>query len=162
LPALEHDGVQMRLILGAAYGETAPVRTFSEMFYGDVILRPGAMLPMPDDHEDRGLYVSEGAVTIAGQDFEAGRMMVFRPGDRITVRAGAAGARIMILGGETLSGPRYISWNFVASSVERIEQAKADWRAGKWEDGRFTLPPDDKDEFIPLPDEAPNARPRKA
>jgi redox-sensitive bicupin YhaK (pirin superfamily) len=117
---------------------------------------------MPDDHEDRGLYVSEGAVTIAGQDFEAGRMMVFRPGDRITVQAGGKGARLMILGGETLNGPRYIWWNFVASSVERIDQAKADWRAGKWEDGRFALPPDDKNEFIPLPDEGPNDKPRSS
>jgi hypothetical protein len=68
----------------------------------------------------------------------------------------------MILGGETLNGPRYIWWNFVASSVERIDQAKADWRAGKWEDGRFALPPDDKNEFIPLPDEGPNDKPRSS
>ncbi|MBK0399050.1 pirin family protein [Limibaculum sp. M0105] len=162
LPELENEGVEMRLILGSAYGERAPVRMFSEMFYGDVVMQPGAMLPMPDDHEDRGLYVSDGSITIAGQDFEAGRMMVFRPGDPITVKAGPAGARIMILGGETLPGPRYIWWNFVASSIERIEEAKADWRAGKWEDGRFTLPPDDKDEFIAMPEDPPNTRPRKA
>jgi redox-sensitive bicupin YhaK (pirin superfamily) len=162
LPDIENQGVAMRLILGSAYGETAPARTFSEMFYADVVMQPGALLPMPDDHEDRGLYVSEGAVTIAGQDFEAGRMMVFRPGDRITVQAGGKGARLMILGGETLNGPRYIWWNFVASSVERIDQAKADWRAGKWEDGRFALPPDDKNEFIPLPDEGPNEKPRSS
>jgi redox-sensitive bicupin YhaK (pirin superfamily) len=162
LPDIENQGVAMRLILGSAYGETAPARTFSEMFYADVVMQPGALLPMPDDHEDRGLYVSEGAVTIAGQDFEAGRMMVFRPGDRITVQAGGKGARLMILGGETLNGPRYIWWNFVASSVERIDQAKADWRAGKWEDGRFALPPDDKNEFIPLPDEGPNDKPRSS
>lgn len=162
LPLLTHDGVHMRLILGATYGETAPVGMFSEMFYADVTMQPSARLPMPDDHEDRGLYVSEGSVSVAGQDFEASRMMVFRPGDRITVKAGPSGARIMILGGETLPGPRYIWWNFVASSIDRIEQAKTDWRAGKWEDGRFALPPDDNGEFVPLPDEPPNARPRKA
>jgi redox-sensitive bicupin YhaK (pirin superfamily) len=162
LPELENKGVKLRLILGSAYGEKAPVRTFSEMFYGDVVMQAGGMLPMPDDHEDRGVYISEGSVEIAGQEFEAGRMMVFRPGDRITVTAGSAGARIMILGGETLSGPRYIWWNFVASSVERIEEAKVEWRAGKWEDGRFALPPDDRDEFIPLPNDLPNAKPRKA
>jgi redox-sensitive bicupin YhaK (pirin superfamily) len=152
LPCLDNDGVQMRLILGSAYGEAAPVKMFSDMFYADVALEPTAMLPMPDDHEDRGLYVTEGEVDIAGQSFEAGRMLVFRPGDAITVKAGEQGARIMILGGETLNGPRYIWWNFVASSEERIEVAKADWRAGKWEDGRFALPPDDRDEFIPLPE----------
>ena len=79
-------------------------------------------------------------------------MMVFRPGDRITVEAGERGARLMLLGGATLPGPRYIWWNFVASSRERIEQAKADWRAGKWGEGRFDLPVDDRDEHIPLPD----------
>jgi hypothetical protein len=151
LPTLDNDGVRLRLILGSAYGETAPVTMFSEMFYADVVMQQGAVLPMPRDHEDRGLYVSEGAVEIAGRRFAAGRMMVFRPGDAITVKAGGEGARVMILGGETLSGPRYIWWNFVASSAERIEQAKADWRAGKWQDGRFALPPDDRDEFIPLP-----------
>lgn len=161
LPELSNEGVHMRLILGSAYGERAPVRVFSEMFYADVIMEPGTILPMPDDHEDRALYVSAGSVVIAGQTFESGRMMVFRPGDHIAVKSGTEGARVMTLGGETFSGPRYIWWNFVASSNERIEQAKADWRAGKGADGRFVLPPDDKDEFIPLPDDLPNVRPRK-
>ena len=159
LPVLENEGVHMRLILGRAYGETAPVRMFSDMFYGDALMDAGAALPLPHDHEDRGVYVTEGEIIVAGQSFPAGRMMVFRPGDRITVEAGEQGARIMILGGETLGGPRYIWWNFVASSRERIEQAKEDWRAGKWEGGRFALPPDDKDEFIPLPGEGPNGQP---
>lgn len=79
-------------------------------------------------------------------------MMVFRPGDRITVAAGERGARLMILGGATLSEPRYIWWNFVASSKERIEAAKAEWRAEKWGEGRFNLPSEDRDEYIPLPD----------
>lgn len=153
LPVLENEGVHMRLILGRAYGETAPAKMFSDMFYGDVVMEAGSALPLPDDHEDRGIYVTEGEIIIAGQNFPAGRMMVFRPGDKISVKAGEQGARIMILGGETLGGPRYIWWNFVASSQERIEQAKEDWRDGKWEDGRFALPPDDREEFIPLPDE---------
>ena len=80
--------------------------------------------PLPDDHEDRGLYITEGTVEIAGERFEAGRMMVFRPGDRITIKAGAEGARLMALGGATMGGPRFIWWNFVASSRERIESAK--------------------------------------
>ena len=86
LPTLDNDGVKMRLILGDAYGERAPVKMFSEMFYADVVMDAGAHLPMPDNHEDRGLYVTEGEIQIAGQAFEAGRMMVFRPGDAITVR----------------------------------------------------------------------------
>ena len=150
LPVIEAEGKSVRLILGSAYGEKAPVRTFSDMFYGDVVLEAGAAIPMPDDHEDRGVYVIGGTVEIAGDQFETGQMMVFRPGDAITVKA-VTGARLMILGGETLNGPRHIWWNFVASSKEKIEAAKEAWRAGDWEHGRFQLPPNDMDEFIPLP-----------
>jgi len=151
LPVIEGEGKQVRLILGEAWGQRAPVRTFSEMFYADAVLQPSARLPMPDNHEDRGLYVVEGAIAVAGENFEAGRMMIFRPGDAITLTAGAHGARLMLLGGETFSGPRYIWWNFVASSEERIEEAKQAWARGDRQDGRFRLPPDDRDEFIPLP-----------
>ncbi len=152
LPLIESDGVSARLILGNAYGETAPATLFSETFYLDVTLRAGARFPLPEDHEDRGLYITEGSVSIAGQTFEAGRMMVFRPGDAITVAAGEQGARLMALGGATLNGPRYVWWNFVASSRERIETAKDEWRAAHWGKGLFDLPQDDRDEFIPLPD----------
>lgn len=152
LPFFEDGGSQVRLILGNAWGERAPVKTFTDMFYADVVLTAGAKLPLPDNHEDRGVYVVEGSISIAGEIFEAGRMMVFRPGDRITLVAGETGARLMALGGETLNGPRYISWNFVASSPEKIEAAKEAWRQGDWEHGRFHLPPGDEKEFIPLPD----------
>ncbi|MEJ6401632.1 pirin family protein [Yoonia sp. 2307UL14-13] len=152
LPLITGEGKEVRLVLGHAYGERAPVETPSEMFYLDAQLQPGASLPMPDDHEDRGAYVLEGTVTIAGQDFPAGQMMVFRPGDRINMKAGPEGARVMLLGGATLEGDRYIWWNFVASSRERIEEAKEAWRAGDWQNGRFQLPPGDDQEFIPLPD----------
>ena len=152
LPMIEGEGKSVRLILGDAYGERAPVHTPSEMFYADAVLEVGAAIPLPDNHEDRGVYVVEGAVTIAGQDYPAGQMMVFRPGDKITVTAGPAGARLMLLGGATLEGPRYIWWNFVASSKERIEAAKEAWRAEDWAHGRFQLPPGDEDEHIPLPD----------
>lgn len=151
LPLLEGEGKEVRLILGDAWGARAPVTMLSETFYADVVLQPGAKLPMPDNHEDRGLYVVQGAVEIAGDVFEPGQMMVFRPGDAITVTAGPQGARLMALGGATLNGPRYISWNFVSSSKEKIEAAKADWSAGDWADGRFQLPPGDTEEFIPLP-----------
>jgi redox-sensitive bicupin YhaK (pirin superfamily) len=152
LPVIESDGVNVRLILGRAYGKTAPVSIFSDTFYADVALEPRARLPLPEDHEDRGLYIVEGSSSIAGQQFEAGRMMVFRPKDAITVAAGPNGARLIALGGATLGGPRYIWWNFVASSRERIEAAKAEWRAANWGKGRFDLPVDDRDEHIPLPD----------
>ena len=152
LPVIEAEGVRATLILGRAYGETAPATLSSETFYLDVTLAPRARLPLPDDHEDRGLYVTEGAITVAGQDFPAGQMLVFHPGDRITVGAGPGGARLMLLGGATLNGPRYIWWNFVASSRERIEAAKAEWRAAHWGEGRFDLPVNDRAEFIPLPD----------
>jgi redox-sensitive bicupin YhaK (pirin superfamily) len=104
--------------------ETAPVRVCSETFYADADLKPGPLLPLPDDHEDRGLYVVEGSISVAGQAFESGRTMVFRPKDRIRVAAGPTGARLIILGGATLGGPRYIWWNFVGSSRDRIEAAK--------------------------------------
>jgi hypothetical protein len=151
LPTLEAEGALLRLILGAAYGARAPASVFSETFYVDAALDPGARLPLPDEHEDRGLYIVEGAVTVAGQTFEAGRMLVFRPGDSITIGAGDAGARLLLLGGATLGGPRYIWWNFVASSRDRIDAAKEAWRRADWGKGLFDLPPDDRDEFIPAP-----------
>lgn len=118
LPMIEDHGVSVKLILGNAYSEQAPATMFSETFYADVKLETGARLPMPDNHEDRGIYIVEGSISIAGQNFEAQQMMVFRPGDKITVAAGEGGARLMILGGATLGGPRYVWWNFVASSKE--------------------------------------------
>ncbi|MFD1341923.1 pirin family protein [Litorisediminicola beolgyonensis] len=152
LPELEAEGKRVRLILGEAWGERAPVETASEMFYADAQLAPGAAIPMPDNHEDRGVYVVEGSVEIGSDRFEAGQMMVFRPGDRLSLKAGPSGARVMLLGGATLEGPRYIWWNFVASSRERIEEAKEAWRREDWAHCRFQLPPGDAAEFIPLPE----------
>jgi redox-sensitive bicupin YhaK (pirin superfamily) len=152
LPVIEGEGVSLRLILGRALGEVAPATVFSDTFYADAALQPGARVPLPDDHEDRGLYIVEGSISVAGQTFDAGQMMVFRPKDRISVAAGPTGARLIMLGGATLSGPRYIWWNFVASNRERIEAAKDQWRKADWGRGLFDLPPDDRDEYIPLPD----------
>lgn len=152
LPVIEDEGIEARLILGSAYGACAPATIYSDAFYADVKLAPGALFPMPDNHEDRGLYIADGAISIAGQVFEAGRMMVFRPGDRISIAAGEQGARLMILGGATLNGPRYVWWNFVASSQERIEEAKRQWRSQDWGTGLFDLPATDRTEHIPLPD----------
>ena len=151
LPMIEGEGKQVRLIMGDLYGERAPVATPSRMFYADAVLEPGACLPLPDDHEDRGVYVLQGEVTVSGETYGEGQMLVFRPGDGMAVTAGAQGARVMLLGGDTMEGERYIWWNFVASSRERIEAAKEAWREGDWQNGRFQLPPGDDREFIPLP-----------
>ena len=150
LPFLEGEGKQVRLILGSLYGEKAPVKTFSDMFYADAVLFEGAKLALTTEHEDRGIYVANGEIEIAGETYAEGQMLVFRPGDEITVTA-TRDARLVLLGGETLNGPRYIWWNFVATSQDRIDAAKAAWAAGDWANGRFQLPPDDLDEFIPLP-----------
>ena len=152
LPVLEGEGKKVRLILGHAWGEVAPMETPSEMFYADAALAPHAAIPLPDGQEDRGAYILSGEVTVSGQSFAAGKMLVFRPGDRISMRAGAQGARVMLLGGATMDGPRYIWWNFVASSRDRIDAAKEAWRAGDWAHGRFRLPPTDDAEFMPAPE----------
>lgn len=152
LPEFEAEGIKAKLILGNAYGEKAPATLYSETFYLDVVLAPHARFPLPDEHEDRGLYITEGSVTVAGDTFEAGRMMVFRPGDAITVAAGPQGARLMALGGATMNGPRYMWWNFVASSREKIAHAREEWRAANWGEGQFDLPEDDHHEYIRAPE----------
>jgi redox-sensitive bicupin YhaK (pirin superfamily) len=116
------------------------------MFYADVMLEAGARLPIDATHEERAAWLMEGIVEIAGDLFEPGRLVVFHPGDALTLIARTP-ARLMLLGGEPMDGPRHIWWNFVSSSKERIEQAKADWR-----EGRFDPILGDEEEFIPLPD----------
>jgi redox-sensitive bicupin YhaK (pirin superfamily) len=146
LPIIADGGTRLRLIAGTGWGAVSPVRTASALFYADVMLEPGAIVPLPDQHEERGAYIVDGDVTVAGEPFEAGRMLVFRAGDGLALQAGARGARLLLLGGAVMDGPRHLFWNFVSSSRERIEQAKADWRAG-----RFGKVPGDAEEFIPLP-----------
>lgn len=146
LPVLKDNGANVRVIVGDMYGQKSPVTTYSDMFYATVDLQPGAAVPLDAEHEERGIYVVSGQVDIAGDKFDAGQLLVFKPGDRITVR-GVTHARLMLLGGEPMEGPRYIWWNFVSSSKERIEQAKEDWRRA-----RFDIVPGDEEEFIPLPE----------
>jgi redox-sensitive bicupin YhaK (pirin superfamily) len=152
LPMLEAEGKSVRLILGSAWGASVNLPLSTETFYADATLAPHAAIPLPDNHEDRGVYVLAGEVSQGGQSYGVGSMLVFRPLDNISVKAGPEGARIMLLGGATMEGPRYIWWNFVASSRERLDAAKEAWRAGDWMHGRFKLPPEDHDEFIPAPD----------
>jgi redox-sensitive bicupin YhaK (pirin superfamily) len=147
LPVLADGGASARLVAGEAWGLRAPVAVSSPLFYADVALAPGARVPLPDGHEERAAYVVQGEVSVAGVVFAAGRMLVFRAGDAITLRAGGQGARLLLLGGAAMDGPRFLYWNFVASSRERIEQAKADWAAQ-----RFAKVPGDEAEFIPLPE----------
>ncbi len=151
LPLLEGEGKRVRLVLGDAWGARAPVEVPHPVFYADAVLEPGAVIPLPEQHEDRGVFVLSGEVSVAGEVFAAGKMMVFRQGDRLGLTAGPQGARIMLLGGAVMDGPRHIWWNFVASSKERIEAAKEAWRAGDFTHGRFRLPPGDDAEHIPLP-----------
>jgi len=147
LPFMEDEGLRLRLIAGAAWGLAAPVAVSSPLFYADAVLAPGAAVPLPNEHEERAAYVLDGNVEVAGERFVQGRMLVFRARDRLALRAGPQGARLLLLGGAAMDGPRYLFWNFVASSRERIEQAKADWKAG-----RFGKVPGDETEFIPLPE----------
>ncbi|WP_425040452.1 pirin family protein [Primorskyibacter sp. S187A] len=160
LPVLTDTGITARLILGDAYGEKSPVTMHSETFYVDVVLEAGKVFPLPDNHEDRGIYVTQGSIEVAGDVFEEGRMMIFRPGEKIAIRAGERGARLMVLGGATMTEQRYIWWNFVSSSKDRIEEAKQAWRAADWENGPFTLPPGDEDEHIPITDDLARTSPR--
>jgi redox-sensitive bicupin YhaK (pirin superfamily) len=149
LPTLEEAGVTARLIAGSVAGVSSPVRTHSPLFYMHWSLRPGASAHLPNEYGERAAYVAAGTVQCSGRSFSPGQMLVFGRGDA-TVTAQSA-AVVMALGGEPI-GERFIEWNFVASSQARIEQAKADWRAG-----RMKLPDADSAEFIPLPPEPPPA-----
>jgi len=144
LPVVEEPGWRARVIAGSAYGQTSPVETLFDWFYTELVLEENAVAPMDPDYEDRAVYVVDGEVDIGGERFEGPRLLIFRPGDRIDIRAVRA-SRVMLLGGATMEGPRHIWWNFVSSSRERIEQAKEDWRTG-----RFAQIPGEVDR-IPLP-----------
>jgi hypothetical protein len=146
LPVVEGEGAVLRVIVGAVHGRRSPVATLSDMFYADAALAPRARVELPAEHEERAVYVAKGAVTVAGESFAAGQLLIFRPGDAVPIEAAGA-ARILLLGGEPMDGPRHVWWNFVSSSKERIEQAKADWKAG-----RFPPVVGDDAEFIPLPE----------
>lgn len=150
LPLWEDDGVAVRLILGDLLGMSSPVATLSPTFYADVTLDSARRIALPSDPDERGLYVVEGAVEIAGARHESGVMLVFEIGAEVVV-ASASGARCMIFGGAALDGPRHVWWNFVSSREGRIAQAADDWSAG-----RFAAVPGETD-FIPLPPGGPRA-----
>ena len=144
LPIIEGGGLTARLIAGRAFGAAAKVKTHSPMVYAHWSLAAGASAGLDADYPERAAYVAAGEVEVDGRVWQASQMLVFAPGETVAIKADRP-ATVMVLGGEPI-GPRRIWWNFVSSSAERIEQAKADWTAG-----RFALPPHDHDEFIPLP-----------
>jgi redox-sensitive bicupin YhaK (pirin superfamily) len=153
MPRLQADGVTLTVIAGTSFGRTSPVAVLSPTLYAHVLFDAAdAGIELPDEHEQRGVYVVEGAVDIAGQRFETGQFVVLTStAGTVALRSLVTGTRVMLAGGARLDGPRYIDWNFVATSVERIEGAKQRWR-----ERRFATVPGDP-ERIPLPDELPDA-----
>jgi len=146
LPERDERGVKLRVLAGTAYGMTSPVETLSPLFYVHAELSAGSELPLPTEHEERAVYVVEGALRCGADAAEPGRMLVFTRDARVSLRAEKA-SRVVLLGGAPLDGPRYIDWNFVSSSKPRLEQAKRDWQ-----ERRFPTVPDDELELIALPE----------
>ena len=145
LPVVEAGGVWARIVAGRAFGQASPVATHSDWLYAEVVLAAGRTAPLDATHEERAIYMIEGEIEIGGDRFTGQKLLIFRPGDAITVKA-VTEARMMYLGGNAMEGPRYIWWNFVSSRRERIEDAKRDWKAGSFR----TVP--GETEFIPLPE----------
>jgi redox-sensitive bicupin YhaK (pirin superfamily) len=148
LPAYESDGLWARLVAGEAFGARAGVATYSPLFYVHWELQPKARAQLPAEYPERAAFIANGTVDVDGHRATAGEMLVFAPGAAVTFAA-VTQATVMLLGGEPI-GERFVEWNFVSSSKDRIEQAKADWRAG-----RMALPVHDDQEFIPLPADPP-------
>ncbi|RWL82663.1 MAG: pirin family protein [Mesorhizobium sp.] len=146
LPEIDAGGVSGRVVIGEFSGLRSPVATASDTLYTDLRLAAGASVQIPADAEERAIYTLEGDVSIAGDVFPAERLLVFKPGEEIVVSS-ERGAHFMLFGGASLGSQRYIWWNFVSSSKERIEQAKQEWKTG-----RFDIVPGDEEEFIPLPE----------
>jgi len=145
LPLIEGEGKSLRVVAGTLFGQRSPVATLSDLFYAAATLTPGAALLLDAEHAERAAYLLDGAIEIGGRPFAPGRLLVFAPGRPLTIRA-TAGARLLLLGGEPLDGPRHLWWNFVASRQDRIEQAKEDWKQGRF------APVPGETEFIPLPE----------
>ncbi|WP_437728352.1 pirin family protein [Sorangium sp. So ce861] len=148
MPVVRRAGAELHVIAGTAYGAKAPTGVLSPTLYVHAQLDAGATLPIDDEHEERAIYVVDGAIACDGKRFGAGAMIVLRPDAAVAAEA-IGKTNLMLIGGAPLDGPRHIYWNFVASSKERIERAKADWR-----EGRFPTIPGDDAEFIPLPEGA--------
>ena len=145
LPVIERDGATMRLIAGEAFGSRSPVETYSKMHYLDVDCRHSASVDLPADLYERAVYVADGSVSISGDTYEKGQMLVLEDGLDVTLTINS-GARLILLGGAPMDGERHVWWNFVSSSKEQIERAK-----NNWANARFPEIPGET-EFVPLPD----------
>jgi redox-sensitive bicupin YhaK (pirin superfamily) len=146
IPELTEGDMTLRVVAGSLHGLRSPVTTSWETVFADVRLKAGATMPLDAEHEERAVYVVTGEIEIGGDRYGPERLLVLKPGDRVAIHA-ANDAHFILVGGAPMDGPRHIWWNFVSSSKERIESAKADWKAG-----RFDIVPGDTTEFIPLPD----------
>jgi redox-sensitive bicupin YhaK (pirin superfamily) len=146
IPELSENGMKLRVVAGTLHGLRSPVATSWDTLFADVQLGAGAILPLDAEHEERAIFIVAGEIEIGGDRHGPERLLVLRPGDRVAVRA-VTDAHVIVVGGAAMDGPRHIWWNFVSSRKDRIEAAKADWKAG-----RFALVPGDTTEFIPLPD----------
>jgi redox-sensitive bicupin YhaK (pirin superfamily) len=146
LPIVNGEGKNVRVVAGKMFGAASSLRTTSETIFADISLEAGAAMPLDAEYEERAIYVSSGEIDISGDRFGTGQMLIFRPGDKITVKAEKP-SRIAVVGGAPLDGPRYVWWNFVSSRKERIDQAKEEWKQGRF--GRID---GDAIEFIPLPE----------
>jgi redox-sensitive bicupin YhaK (pirin superfamily) len=147
LPEIEDGGARARVVIGRYAGAASPVDAYTDTLYVAVTLEPGATFPLDADWEERAIYTLQGDIVISGDRFGPDRLLAFRAGDALSVSAGENGAHFMLFGGASLGSRRHIWWNFVSSSRERIEQAKEEWRSG-----RFDIVPGDDEEFIPLPE----------
>jgi redox-sensitive bicupin YhaK (pirin superfamily) len=145
-PVVSDNDKTIRVVAGTLYGVTSPMQGTSETMFANITLTPGAKLPIDTDHVERAIYVVAGEIDVMGDRFTKHQLLVLKPGDALTLSA-VTPAHIMLLGGEPMDGPRHIWWNFVHSRRERIEEAKAQWKAA-----RFKPVPGDTEEFIPLPE----------
>jgi redox-sensitive bicupin YhaK (pirin superfamily) len=146
IPELRDDGLKLRAVAGALHGLRSPVVTSWDTLFAEAHLKPGTILPLDAEHEERAVYVISGEIEIGGDRYGPEKLLILKPGDRVTVKA-VSDAHVIAVGGAAMDGPRHIWWNFVSSRKERIEAAKADWKAG-----RFDTVPGDTAEFIPLPE----------
>jgi len=146
LPIVEGDGVQLQLIMGEGFGASSPVTQHSPTIYAAITLAPGAAMIVDHEADERALYLLEGDAVVDGTPLVLQHMALLRPGI-LPLLTSQGGARLMICGGAPMDGERHVWWNFVSSRRDRINEAKRAWRAGE-----FALPPDDRDEFIPLPE----------
>jgi redox-sensitive bicupin YhaK (pirin superfamily) len=146
LPVIDGGGAQARIVMGSLWGQRAATTCYAETIYAEIALFPGGAIPIEAEADERAVMLVGGEASLDGQPLKLYDLVVLRPGEAMTLRS-ENGGRAMLLGGEAFTSRRYVWWNFVSSNRERIEQAKADWR-----EGRFGKVPGDEEEFIPLPD----------